>query len=250
MKRAKIRSGSSAGAVHIAGESPLVEEFAELCAHKGMRVTAQWNEPGTVPKGVRRSSSMSPGTGVAIELTNTDSLIKKKNLQKLDRALGRSGILLTSSVTVSATEQASWIGHAEHLIGISALPSLASGSLIEFAPAAQTDKASIVKAQEFFIQLGKQVSVVQDRVGMVLPRVLCMIINEAYFALQEGIAAPEEIDLAMKLGTNYPHGPVEWAQRLGIRQVHAVLEALRRDLGEERHRVAPLLKQMALRGEW
>ena len=85
---------------------------------------------------------------------------------------------------------------------------------------------------------------------MVLPRILCQIMNEAYFALQDEVAAPEDLDTAMKLGLNYPQGPVEWADRIGFHQVYAVLTALQNDLQEDRYRVAPLLKQMAQTGEW
>jgi 3-hydroxybutyryl-CoA dehydrogenase len=83
---------------------------------------------------------------------------------------------------------------------------------------------------------------------MVMPRILCMLINEASFALMEEVASPADLDTAMKLGTNYPRGPIEWADRIGIRQVVSVLRALHADLGEERYRISPLLQLMA-RGE-
>ena len=85
---------------------------------------------------------------------------------------------------------------------------------------------------------------------MVFPRIVCQIINEAAFALQEEIASPQDIDLAMKLGANYPLGPIEWADRIGMQQVYAVLSALHRDLGADRYRISPLLRQMALSGTW
>ena len=93
-------------------------------------------------------------------------------------------------------------------------------------------------------------ALVQDRVGMVLPRILCQIINEAAFALQEEVASPQDIDTAMKLGTNHPFGPIEWADRIGVGQVNAVLTALQNDLQEDRYRISPLLRHMAQTGEW
>jgi 3-hydroxybutyryl-CoA dehydrogenase len=72
-----------------------------------------------------------------------------------------------------------------------------------------------------------------------------MIINEAFFAMQEGVAPAREIDTAMKLGTNYPRGPVEWAERIGVSQVVALLSALHQSFGEDRYRVAPLLRKSA-----
>jgi 3-hydroxybutyryl-CoA dehydrogenase len=102
----------------------------------------------------------------------------------------------------------------------------------------------------FFTSLGKEIELVQDRVGMVLPRILCQIINESIFAVTDDVAIPKDIDVAMKLGANYPCGPIEWAEKIGIKQVCAVLVALQNDLNEDRYRVAPLLKQMAIVGEW
>ncbi|MGB3617384.1 MAG: 3-hydroxyacyl-CoA dehydrogenase family protein, partial [Catalinimonas sp.] len=83
---------------------------------------------------------------------------------------------------------------------------------------------------------------VADRPGMVTPRVVSMIINEAYFTLQEGTASREDIDVSMRLGTNYPHGPFAWAELIGLRRVHDLLEALWHDTHDGRYRIAPLLK--------
>lgn len=91
-------------------------------------------------------------------------------------------------------------------------------------------------------QLGIQPEVVADRVGMVTPRVIAMIINEAYYTVQEGTANKEAIDLGMKLGTNYPAGPFEWLERWGIAEVYHLLDALWLDTREERYKICPLLK--------
>ena len=123
--------------------------------------------------------------------------------------------------------------------------------MLEVTASLRTDAASIAAAGSFLAGLGKETAVVQDRVGLVMPRILCMVINEACFALTEQIAQPSDIDTAMKLGTNYPKGPLEWANLIGIRQVVSVLEALRTATGEERYRVAPLLYQMSFEsGPW
>ena len=84
---------------------------------------------------------------------------------------------------------------------------------------------------------------VSDRVGMASPRVIAMIINEAYYTVQEGTAEKAAIDQAMKLGTNYPYGPFEWADRIGLAHVYDLLTALFEDTGEERYKVCPLLKK-------
>jgi 3-hydroxybutyryl-CoA dehydrogenase len=79
--------------------------------------------------------------------------------------------------------------------------------------------------------------VVEDRVGLVTPRVICMIINEAYYTTMEGTATREDIDMAMKLGTNYPYGPFEWCKRIGIKHVYELLEALYEDTKDERYKI-------------
>ncbi|MGK7391525.1 MAG: 3-hydroxyacyl-CoA dehydrogenase family protein [Candidatus Cyclobacteriaceae bacterium M2_1C_046] len=96
--------------------------------------------------------------------------------------------------------------------------------------------------EKLFNKLNQQYYIVKDRVGMVSPRVICMIINEAYFTVQEGTASREGIDLGMKLGTNYPYGPFEWVERIGINHVYELLEALYDDTKDERYKICPLLK--------
>ena len=89
--------------------------------------------------------------------------------------------------------------------------------------------------------------IVEDRVGMVTPRIICMIINEAFYTVQEGTASKKDIDLGMKLGTNYPMGPFEWLDKIGIDQAYELLEALYEDTKEERYKICPALKKEYLK---
>ncbi len=93
--------------------------------------------------------------------------------------------------------------------------------------------------------LAKDYVVVQDQIGMVTLRVLAMIINEAFWLLQEGHADAESINVALRLGVNYPYGPIEWAEQIGYKVIVEVLEGLAKELGSETYRIAPLLKQKA-----
>jgi 3-hydroxybutyryl-CoA dehydrogenase len=99
---------------------------------------------------------------------------------------------------------------------------------------------------EILKEYGAEAVFIEDRVGMVTPRVVCMIINEAYYTLQEGTASKEDIDKGMKLGTNYPYGPFEWAEKIGLSEVYLLLDALWQDTREERYKICPLLKKEML----
>ncbi len=244
-KKKKTRQTSVGGGarakVYIIGESPMVEQFAEVCSRHGY---------GVIVDGTKQSRSVPSDVSIALELTNIDLGRKRANLERLDKALPPTAAILSSSVTVTATEQSSWIKYRNRLVGISALPTLIQQPLVEVAPTVFSPKETLEVVQRFFQSIGKELAVVQDRVGLVLPRILCQVINEASFALQEEIASPQDLDTAMKLGTNYPLGPVEWADKIGLKQVVAVLSALERDLQEDRYRSSPLLKQIAQSGVW
>lgn len=241
--------------VYIIGESPMVEEYAELCGSKGYTVTITWNQPPKSKptfssKSIRVSAIVPATASVTLELTNINIAQKRKNLEKLDKVLTVTVPLLTSSVTVSATEQSSWILQKHRLVGIGVLPTFVDKPLVEVAPTVFSPVETVQVVGRFFTSLGKEIELVQDRVGMVLPRILCQIINESIFAITDDVAKPVDIDSAMKLGANYPLGPVEWAEKIGISQIYAVLTAIQNDLNEDRYRVSPLLKQMAIAGEW
>ena len=85
-----------------------------------------------------------------------------------------------------------------------------------------------------------------DAPGLVLGRITAQLVNEAHFAVGEGVATPQDVDTAMRLGFNYPRGPFEWAEAIGPARVVSVLDALRSELGEERYRAAPSLRRAAM----
>jgi 3-hydroxybutyryl-CoA dehydrogenase len=130
--------------------------------------------------------------------------------------------------------------------GFCGLPTLLNRRLLEVSLYDEADRA---KLAETCVALGTDYRVVADRVGLVTPRVICQIINEACFTVQEGTATMQDVDLGMQLGTSYPHGPFAWANAIGVERVYAVLEAMWQDTHDERYKVCPLLKRQALRGE-
>lgn len=125
------------------------------------------------------------------------------------------------------------------IIGMNTLPTFINRSLVECCATHENDKAI---AAEKLTELGLEYRFVQSRVGFVTPRIVCMIINEAYYTVQEGTASREDIDLGMKLGTAYPKGPFEWTAEIGIDHVYETLDALYQDTRDERYKTCPLLK--------
>ena len=125
-----------------------------------------------------------------------------------------------------------------NLYGFNGLPTFIEREILEVS-ALNSNGALETMCQ----QLETDFEVVQDRVGMVTPRIIFMIINEAYYTVQEGTATREDIDQGMKLGTNYPFGPFEWAEKIGLDNVYETLEAIYEDTKEERYKICPLLKR-------
>ena len=244
---ASARALPARGGVFITGESPLVAEYAQECLRARIATTVRVNSGGTSEglSGVHRAQRVPSGCSIAIELTNTSPENKRKNLRELSRRLAPRRPILTSASTVSVAEQSLWVTPPRPLIGIAALPGLIQGRLVELSPAAGTGSTVLAEAQDFCRRLGKEWAIVEDSPGMVMPRILCMLVNEAYFALGERAAQRSDIDTAMRLGANYPRGPIEWGESIGLTQVCAVLDGLWRYFGEERYRSAPLLRRLA-----
>jgi len=235
-------TAKKSAAVLLVGDESLIADFGRVTASRGYEVLS--------PKEVKNFKGMAPRTHIALELTNIDSAKKKERIEALDQCLPPTAAILTSSVNVTVLEQSTWVTMKHRLVGIGAFPTFINRDVVELAPSVHTLEPAVGVAVKFVESLKKQAVVVQDRVGMVMPRILCQIINEAMFAVQEGTASPKEIDVAMKIGAGYPLGPLEWGERIGFAQVVATLSAIHAYLGEERYRICPLLREIATTGKF
>jgi 3-hydroxybutyryl-CoA dehydrogenase len=126
-------------------------------------------------------------------------------------------------------------------VGFHLLPPL--GGLVELTRAAAPRRGRR-RAERFFGSLGLRPEWVGDAPGLVLGRIACQLVNEAAFALQEGVASAADIDAGMVLGLAHPRGPLAWGDEIGLLHVVSVLDALHAESGEERYRAAPLLRRM------
>ena len=133
-------------------------------------------------------------------------------------------------------------------IGFHALPPLASSRLVELTRGPDSSDAAAAASEHFFATLGKHTLWVGDAPGLILGRIICQVVNEAAFALGEGLGSAEDIDAGMVHGLNYPRGILAWADAIGLDHVLTVLDALNLELGEERYRAAPLLRRLVWSG--
>lgn len=133
-------------------------------------------------------------------------------------------------------------------VGFHALPPLERGGLVELTRSRDSGAAAAAAAERFFGALGVHVAWVGDAPGLVLGRIVCQLVNEAAFALQEGVGSAEDLDDGMVLGLNHPRGPLAWGDQIGLDHVVAVLDALRAEHGDERYRAAPLLRRLVAEG--
>ena len=133
-------------------------------------------------------------------------------------------------------------------VGFHALPPLSESRLIEMTRSSETRERDAGRAEAFFRSLGKHVEWVGDAPGLILGRIVCQLVNEAAFAVSEGVGSPEDVDVAMRAGYNYPRGPLEWADGIEIDHVLSTLDSLYEELKEERYRAAPLLRRMVAEG--
>ncbi|WP_018130688.1 3-hydroxyacyl-CoA dehydrogenase family protein [Effusibacillus pohliae] len=185
---------------------------------------------------------------IVIETTNVELERKQAHLIEIEPLLDRDALILSTTLAITATETAARLTYPHRLVGFGALGDWEQFDLIEIAPALQTDPVSVKKAAEFFESLGKQTETVADEAGLVFPRILAMIVNEAAFAWMQGVASVEDIDAAMRKGTNYPLGPLEWADQVGVDEIYAIVCGLYRNLCEDRYRPAPILRKMVHAG--
>ncbi|HYN89017.1 MAG TPA: 3-hydroxyacyl-CoA dehydrogenase family protein [Ardenticatenaceae bacterium] len=237
------------------GDGPLAEEVAAAARDAGHEVIALL-DPTLL--------AVAPGDPTPFEEENRelwaearradlilDAVVSNRDAKRravIEAAGWAQGPILTTTLNASATEVAFWQGEAERIAGWAALPPLAEARVVQLAAPLGASGLALAAAESFFHSLGKEPVTVGDSVGGVLPRVVANLVNEAAFALMEGVAEAADIDRAMQLGTNYPRGPLAWADLIGLDQVVAIIEALGSEFGHDRYRPAPLLRQLVRAG--
>jgi 3-hydroxybutyryl-CoA dehydrogenase len=221
----------------IIGKNRLADELLALAQAKGLEATY-----------LSDATTVASTANFVIDSETGAEDKKRAVLQRLDASLPAASVIVSSCLRFSTTQMASWLNKPERLVGFATFYPVKDRRLIELTAGLRTGEPALVQAEQLLTTLGKESVRVKDSPGLTFPRILSLIINEAARSLEEGVASAEEIDVAMRLGVNYPHGPLKWADQIGLDEVLAVLEGLQRETGDDRYRPTPLLKKLVTAG--
>jgi 3-hydroxybutyryl-CoA dehydrogenase len=166
--------------------------------------------------------------------------IKAALFKQLDSIVKKSALLVSNTSSISITRIASVTSRPEKVMGVHFMNPVPVMKLVELIKGLQTSPETYDQIQSFCARIEKTTVLAIDTPGFVVNRILCPMINEAIFLVQEGVK-PEDIDNAMKLGTNHPMGPLTLADFVGLDTLLYILQLLHRELGEDKYRPCPLL---------
>lgn len=210
---------SASGAVDVIGQTPLANQLRRLAEAAGYSVNAPADIPRTITIDARIGTA---GNDV-------------------DLSRGPVAVLCAGNSLAAASR-------GRDFAGFHALPPLSEARAVEVTRGPHTSEGTVTATRHFFHAIGKHVIDVGDAPGLVLGRIVCQLINEASFTFQEGVGTNADIDKGVMLGLNYPRGLMEWREAIGVHQVVATLDALQREVGGDRYRVAGVLRRAALAG--
>lgn len=225
--------------VVVAGESPLAEAIFQLCVAAGHVAALFRVETLADAFTTERLQAEAARADVAVECHNESREAKARLIELLSGAR----LLCASALACSTTEIGSCAERPEALTGWGALPPLAAGGVVEVAAGLRTGAPALAQAEAFWRGLGLAPVRVADGPGLVRARLVCAVVNEAAAALGDGVASAADIDAAMRLGMNFPRGPLAWGDLIGLDVVLGVMVGLFTEFGEDRYRPAPLLRR-------
>ncbi|TMK98398.1 MAG: 3-hydroxybutyryl-CoA dehydrogenase [Actinobacteria bacterium] len=230
--------GRGEGVVVIAGEGVLAEELRNAASQAGYEVRSPHDPTGGVLPALIVDCAYEP---IALDGPAARAP-ERPDRRGQPASQGGAHVLLCCAGSLAALDRG---GSA---VGFHVLAPLKQAQLVELTRNDSSSPLAAARAERFFAALGKHTAWVGDAPGLVLGRIVSQLINEAAFALGEGVGSAQDIDTGMVLGLNHPRGPLAWADEIGLDYVLRLLDALCSEYREERYRPAPALRRLVSAG--
>ncbi|GHG95679.1 3-hydroxyacyl-CoA dehydrogenase NAD-binding domain-containing protein [Comamonas sp. JC664] len=179
----------------------------------------------------------------AVEAVTESEGLKRGIFLDLDEIVRPGGVLATNTSSIPITRIAAYTKRPESVIGMHFMNPVPVMQLVELIRGAATSDETYATTRALAEKMGKTTVVSKDYPGFIVNRILIPMLNEACFAVMEGLGSVEDIDTAMKLGTNQPMGPLQLADFIGLDTVLYIAEVLHKGLGDSKYRPSPLLRQ-------
>jgi 3-hydroxybutyryl-CoA dehydrogenase len=247
-----------AQACAVAGLNAVMQDISDTALERGMKTLG-----GSLDRLVKKGSLTEAGRAevlarvrttrdpaelavadLVIEAATENEALKVKILQQVDGLLKPETIIATNTSSISITKLAAATRWPERFVGMHFFNPVPVMALVEIIRGLRTAEQTVDAVTELARRLGKTPIGVKNSAGFVVNRILCPMINEAIFALQDGLASAEEIDAGMKLGCNHPIGPLALCDLIGLDVELAVMEVLYNGFNDSKYRPAPLLREM------
>jgi 3-hydroxybutyryl-CoA dehydrogenase len=185
---------------------------------------------------------------LAVEAATENLEVKLGIFRDVDRALPAGAVLASNTSSISITKLAAATSRPERVMGMHFMNPVPVMKLVELVRGLQTSEETFTLVRDFAVKLGKTVIVSGDAPGFLVNRILIPLLNEACFALEQGVGSAADIDTGAKLGLNHPMGPLELADLIGLDTVLAIAEVLHHEIGDPKYRPATLLRNMVAAG--
>jgi len=185
----------------------------------------------------------------AVEAVPEDESLKEKVLSGLDQQVDKNGVIASNTSSISITRLANFTSRPESFVGMHFMNPVPMMKLVEVIRGHRTSDQVVAATVDLSRRLGKEPWEAADYPGFVANRILAPMLNEAFYALMEGVASRESIDEVMKLGMGHPMGPLALADFIGLDVCLTILEVLQDELGDPKYRPCPLLRKMVAAGD-